>query len=91
MRRPRHISSCTGSTTSLQQNHNGGGGSSGSVGGNITGTHQRLSRFLSYRQSGSFRIHKRGGENVTGSRKIINESGESSRSKTRSPSPTASR
>lgn len=89
MRRPRHISSCTGSTTSLQQNHNGVNESGGNVSENVSGTHQRLSRFLSYRQSGSFRLNKRRG--AIGLRQIINESGESSRSKTRSPSPTASR
>lgn len=46
---------CSSSTASLQPNHNGGGIATIS---NVN-THQKLSRFLSYKQGGSFRLHNR--------------------------------
>ncbi|KAI6220998.1 Innexin [Aphelenchoides fujianensis] len=69
IRRTRNIGGDGGgSAGSLQPNHNGGGGS-----------HQRLSRFLSYRQSGSFRLNR----GQSGSRSLPKKGGDS----TRTPSP----
>ncbi|KAI1716069.1 innexin domain-containing protein [Ditylenchus destructor] len=72
--RPGGGTAGTGSTHSLQPNHNGGGGAAQTE----TDGPQKLSRFLSYRQSGSFRLHRRG-----------KRAGSQSLSKSRSPSPSA--
>ncbi|KAI1707410.1 innexin domain-containing protein [Ditylenchus destructor] len=71
--RPGGGTAC-GSTHSLQPNHNGGSGAAQTE----TEAPQKLSRFLSYRQSGSFRLHRRG-----------KRAGSRSLSKSRSPSPSA--
>jgi hypothetical protein len=66
-------------TQSIRRTRNIGGGSAGSLQPNHNGSHQRLSRFLSYRQSGSFRFNR----GQSGSRSVPKKSDEASRS----PSP----
>lgn len=85
MRRPRHISNCTGSTTNLiHQNHNGSSENNESLYKTTApDAHQRLTRFLSNRYSGSFQLHNH--NEINKIQKIINESGESLHNKASLP------